>query len=501
MCFGNNPGCNCCKQLPIWANSASFGTISSGPTSVNGAVTAATTISPLNGEAYDHDDTVNIFARSYDVVYVLGSGTIKQYSAYTLDELWESSAPSTAPPSASDIRHMSVGDFGLVLMDSFTDDSTPLACWIDKDGNWVMEPRSITEVYLDGGLVTSSLLVVSPNSMHCVRGTVVGSYVLTAIDSTTCKLEITTVYTTGGGGTNSTRVGVDRDGNVWCTLQTGVFNLYAAPGPDICYVEVSGTTVTHGVIPRETTIDAWEDSYNSGSVTGVATKDLLRVRLCGMYVCDLVITPAEAAIIFPSLDVSDAEVVSGNIDFTKYYISPDHTKLIRREAYNFGSIIAQYSDESSFPNPPTGNVLDGTTVGSDTAVTYTVDVDESGTEVVSSTAWELEDADAVFTLNFSSGPLTDFTFADIKVYLMRYNGTIGQGDDPTITFDALEAGDLVANTDTNYTLTVPNVDGGVNGGVMTITMQGTLAAYDTTYGIPVAKKATSNEWYYVPPNP
>lgn len=594
MCFKTNPGCACCRTLPLWAFD-SFSTYNTGKrVSLNGHVESNDEIGSglIDARINDADDSYRCVARSYDVVYRYGADgfgtpnqTIRQYDAKRLTQNWQSSVASTTF-SATNWRHLSLGDFGLVLMASFADDSTPLALEIDKAGTWVLEPRSVTEIQVDGITRTSDEIVFSLNSKDLlIFGSlgsftmVAGSYEFEVIDSTTCRLLITSVITaTGAMGTEPhrlSRVARDRDNNLYLiaparkvlpglntTSTTTLANLHAAPGPDFSWVwfDSGSKAINHGVRPRfgngfeVTTGTGWS---TIGGVSGYSTMNrLIRTRIAGAYICNALITPSDAAILFPDLDTTGIPLESGNINFDKYYINPEHTALRRRVPYNFGEIMAFYTDESSFPNMPTGQVLDLDSLSSDEHIDMAVAVNHAGDELSRNLIWELT-GDAEFTLTFP-GAMSDFSVADLNVYQFRFNwqqftnwtpstavtagalrwatanaGSFSTGDpirsrtnrttrpsfdslealqwdpvtdfttgaeEPTITFDAIESGDLVMDSATQYTLTVPNVDGGKAGGALTITLHAPTDAYQTSNGMPLGRVPNPVEWYYVPPS-
>lgn len=149
MGFRNNPGCNCCRHLPVWIYDGTDVTWRQN-------LSATTTISTkgslqwsgqlIEGFLRELAFAVSFggpLSRSYDVIYThrssaaLSNEMVRQYPVTGTTHNWEVSSGGAAG-SVGSVNYMSVGDHGIILH------GNGVATWIAKDGSYVRAPQPVT---------------------------------------------------------------------------------------------------------------------------------------------------------------------------------------------------------------------------------------------------------------------------------------------------------------------------------------------------------------------
>lgn len=171
MCFGNNPGCKCCQQLPFWDDNRRI----SYSTQVVSMVT--------------WPGRLILRGRSYDVIYLWDNATktLRQsrsdYPTINWEHVFHDFGASVAAAQSRGVLNNSTGDHGLLQVGLYEYGDTQLpAFWVRKDGTWQHTPKLVhatNSLNVSGvgilpltgalpGAIEDWRLIVSPNSAHAI---------------------------------------------------------------------------------------------------------------------------------------------------------------------------------------------------------------------------------------------------------------------------------------------------------------------------------------------
>jgi len=495
MCFGNNPGCMCCQQLPVWDITKRF--------SINGAVTSNDEEEwpgkLVEGLVYNRFQAVG-YAISYDVVYKHKDGLLSQFQASSSQTPnWTITAPAGAEIVSNtgiSRKRISVGDHGLIDLSFDTSQGTVGKCyWLNKDSTYTYVSKTLAntnnlEVVGVGTftITAGNYLILSGNSPYVAAfvlaaGTFYAAIGLLELVNVSGEYKIRVnpvqVFTNPDGQyTGSIGTGID-DVLYWSLRGGGTREIFlpgmTAPesltkamvngGANASYYEFPGNITTgwyrYGSTNRwftqhldtnERIVDVDPGVYLLGG-----TKTIFAYPIASAFdvsVSYFIPGPKslpELQAIFP--DIADASIL---LDLRKYYISTDHAIAKFRARYNRQSLTQHVYETRGVI------VADGVGAGS-RVVLY---VTRNGSSNLSGSVAE-------FTLTVREPPI--FPNLGPKVGLLLDDSKNNPDADDfvvyttgTVTYTSPMV--LVVNSPSTYSVTVNGVNGGVDGGTITITV-------------------------------